>query len=554
MPERLLILGHAQQLDRFERQLELVAEPPVVVARLETDRIPGSADGLLQIESAVTAAMTSTSPDAAIVCLPAAFADAISAVRTVLRRLGLPDRYVPSMEDLIAGVGPRNLVEVDPAALLGRTPRSLDRGAAARVIEGRRVLITGAGGSIGGEIARLVAGQSPASLVLLERSENALFEIDRQVAAIAPELPRRAILHDVVDADRTREYFTSLRPDVVFHAAAHKHVPMMEDHPGAAIDNNVFGTLSVLEASVHAGTGRFVLISSDKAVNPVSVMGMTKRLAELCVRHVDRSTTTTCSMVRFGNVLASNGSVLETWTRQLRAGGPITVTDPRMTRYFMTIREAAGLVIEAAALVEPGHPRGDVFVLDMGEPVSIDGFARRFVEAHGLEPVPAAAIEIDQPGQAVSAPSGASAGPSTIRIVYTGARPGEKLHEDLGHRAEQMRPTAHPGINAWHEPWPEADLMEEILSALRPGRRVRDPRMLTADLRRLIARADAAMEAAAASSVSIGHAIGGGTIGGTGSAKPGGTSPGPRAAGPADGHSAPPAHPGRPAHSDGAVA
>jgi len=489
MPERLLLIGQARLLDRLERQLGLLDAPPTLVGRVATDEIDGEACVETAIERAATAD-DDARPDAALVCLPAAMTDLVTRIRTRLRRLGVPDRFVPTLEDLVAGVGPRNLLDIDPASLLGRTARPSDAAAIEGVITGRRVLVTGAGGSIGGEIARQVARHRPASLVLMDRAENPLFEIDRQVAMMAPDLPRRAVLHDVDEADRTREHLAAVRPDVVFHAAAHKHVPMMEDHPAAAIDNNLFGTVSVLDAAVHAGAERFVLISTDKAVNPVSVMGITKRLAELYVRHVDRIATTTCSMVRFGNVLGSAGSVLETWASQLRGGGPITVTDPRMTRYFMTIPEAAALVIEAAGLVDPGEPRGEVFVLDMGEPVSIDAFARRFVEAHGLEPVNGD----DATGDGTAGPGTPSGGASgTVRIVHTGIRPGEKLHEDLGHHAESMRPTRHPGINGWVEPQPDPALIERVLATLHRGRRVRDPRLLAAELRRLIAEAEASM-------------------------------------------------------------
>ncbi len=491
MPERLLLIGQRPLLDRLERQLALMTDPPAVLGRVHV----ADADADADLEPAIDAAVADATPDAALVCLPAAMAEGIARIRTRLRRLGVPDRFVPTLEDLVAGVGPRNLPDLDPASLLGRPARPVDEAAIDAVVAGRRVLVTGAGGSIGSEIARRVARHRPASLVLMDRAENPLFEIDRQVAMIAPDLPRRAMLHDVVEADRTRELLAQVRPEIVFHAAAHKHVPMMEDHPGAAIDNNLFGTLSVLEACVHAGAERFVLISTDKAVRPVSVMGITKRLAELAVRHVGRTATTSCSMVRFGNVLGSAGSVLETWASQLRGGGPITVTDPRMTRYFMTIPEAACLVIEAAGLVTPGDQRGEVFVLDMGEPVSIDAFARRFIAAHGLVPVSDrdddAASVLDPVIDTPTPPSHRG----TVRIVHTGVRPGEKLHEDLGHHAESMRPTRHPGINAWVEPLPDPDMMEQVLSRLHRGRRVHDPRLLAAELRRIAADVEASMNA-----------------------------------------------------------
>jgi FlaA1/EpsC-like NDP-sugar epimerase len=288
----------------------------------------------------------------------------------------------------------------------------------------------------------------------MERSENALFEIDRQIAARFPNLRRKAVLHDIADAEATRRVFNELKPDVVFHAAAHKHVPLMEDHPAHAVTNNLFGTKSVADAAIAAGTQRFVLISSDKAVNPTSVMGATKRLAEMYIQAMHRQCrehgdATRFSMVRFGNVLGSACSVLPIWSAQIAEGGPITVTDPRMTRYFMTIHEAASLVIQAGVL-QPDSATAGVFVLDMGEPVNILELAQRFVRQHGMEPLvvntngprssdvaASAEHDLDTPADAL------------IQIKITGARPGEKLHEELAYAAEQLRPSSHPGINVW---------------------------------------------------------------------------------------------------------
>jgi len=275
-----------------------------------------------------------------------------------------------------AGPAPR----IDLAALIGRTPHEMDREAVGRVLRGRRVLITGAGGSIGGELARVAAEFEPSLLVLMERAENALFEIDRQMARHFPGVQRKAVLHDVVDAEATLRLCQKITPQVVFHAAAHKHVPLMEDHPAHAVTNNLFGTKSIADAAVAVGAERFVMISSDKAVNPTSVMGATKRLAEMYVRGLggeianrkspiaNEGQGTRLSMVRFGNVLGSAASVLTIWAQQIAEGGPLTITDPRMTRYFMTIPEAATLVVQSAALEAGGV---GVFVLDMGEPVRI---------------------------------------------------------------------------------------------------------------------------------------------------------------------------------------
>ena len=247
------------------------------------------------------------------------------------------------------------------------------------------------------------------------------FEIDREIARLFPTIDRLAVLHDVTQADATLEMCIKHRPAVVFHAAAHKHVPMMEEHPAAAIENNFYGTRSIADAAAACAAERFVMISTDKAVNPSSVMGATKRLAELYVQEVDRRSQTVFSMVRFGNVLGSACSVLPIWTKQLGHGGPITVTDERMTRYFMTIPEASGLVLQAGAY----STGGEVFLLDMGEPVKILALAQRFVRSHGLEP-----------GEG-------------IEIKLTGARPGEKLFEELAYGGEDMQPTPHPSLCIW---------------------------------------------------------------------------------------------------------
>ncbi|MBY0261374.1 MAG: polysaccharide biosynthesis protein, partial [Phycisphaerales bacterium] len=345
-----------------------------------------------------------------------------------------------------AGAAP----QIDLGELIGRKPYEMDVDAVAKVITGKRVLITGAGGSIGSELAKVAAGLEPELLVLMERSENALFEIDRQIARHFPRVQRRAVLHDVVDAEATMRACVQIRPHAVFHAAAHKHVPLMEDHPAHAVGNNVFGTKSIADASVEAGAERFVLISSDKAVNPTSVMGATKRLAEMYVRGLgDRGHATRMSMVRFGNVLGSSASVLTIWAQQVAEGGPITITDPRMTRYFMTIPEAATLVVQSTTLDAAGpadRPAAPgVFVLDMGEPIRIVDLACRFARAHGLEP--RLCFEDKSAGDRVAAPAGRS-----IDVVTTGIRPGEKLHEELAYAAEQLLPTTHPGIRAWGGP------------------------------------------------------------------------------------------------------
>ena len=379
----------------------------------------------------------------AIVSLPASSVALWNTLRSRLKALKIETRRVPAIQDALeapAAFTPAH-PEIDLVELIGRTPYGIDRREVSRTIGGKRVLITGAGGSIGSEIARIAATFRPSELVLMERSENSLFEIDRQIARRFPDVPRRAVLHDVVDADATLRHCVNLKPQVVFHAAAHKHVPLMEDHPSHAVTNNLFGTKSIADAAHAVGAERFVMISSDKAVNPTSVMGATKRLAEMYVQALHRQSSmsggrTSFSMVRFGNVLGSACSVLPIWGAQLAEGGPITVTDPRMTRYFMTIHEAATLVIQSAAIDARSHGAASVYVLDMGEPVHITDLARRFITLSGFTP--------RLPGE-----QSTESNNRTVDIVFTGARPGEKLHEELAYAAEALRPTPFAGINAW---------------------------------------------------------------------------------------------------------
>jgi FlaA1/EpsC-like NDP-sugar epimerase len=457
-----IIIGLPETCRRLERQLDQLARGPAVLGWVLTggDLLGDAEAPVLGTVDELEAIVARRRPTLALVTLPAVMGALIAGVRGRLRRAGVPVRLMPMLEDLIADLGPRRRSEIDLASLLDRPPRAIDERAVRRVIQGKRVLITGAGGTIGSELARIVCRFDARALILVERSENALFEIDRQIARSFPERSRTALLHDVVEPAATLEHFRRLRPHVVFHAAAHKHVPMMEDHPAAAVDNNLFGTKSVADASHQVATERFVLISTDKAVNPRSIMGATKHLAELYVQHMSQRSDTDFSMVRFGNVLGSTGSVLDVWSREIAEGGPLTVTDPNMTRYFMTIPEAAALVIQSAALADRRCGRGAVFLLDMGEPIRVLDLARRFIELHGLEPI-------------------------AVDIVFTGARPGEKLHEQLACDAGALRPTRHPGIHAWPLPAPAPDVVESMLKALEPARRSPDAGELARTVRRL---------------------------------------------------------------------
>ena len=389
----------------------------------------------------------------AIVSLPIDDHATIARVRRAILDAGLEERFLPPVVDLLrrqppvlvglggppdsGGATMTTAPIIDLQALIGRPLRPTDEASLRELIGGRRVLVTGAGGSIGSELAMLCARLAPSAMILMERAENALFEIDRRLAWAHPSLTRRAMLHDVADREGTRRLLLHERPQVVFHTAAHKHVPLMEDHPAQAIANNLLGTASLVDAAVEAGVHRVVLVSTDKAVAPRSVMGATKRLAEAYGIAADQRARaqglpTRLAIVRFGNVLGSAASVLRIWSAQVAEGQPITITDRRMTRFFMTIGEAALLVAHAGALDPEDGPQNacGVYVLDMGQPVAIATLAERFVRAHGLEPVW----------------NSAEASPGQHAIVETGIRPGEKLHEALVHAAEQLVDTDCPGV------------------------------------------------------------------------------------------------------------
>jgi len=338
-----------------------------------------------------------------------------------LQDLGVPVLQVPSIEEITSGRA--RIDSLRPVAieeLLGRDPVPPNPELLGPGIRGKTVLVSGAGGSIGSELCRQVTRFAPAKLLLVERSEPALFHIDRELREVAPVgsglVP---LLADVGDEHRMRGIFEEHRPQVVFHAAAHKHVPLMEQQPGEALVNNSRKTLDLAKMAAHHGVGEFVMISTDKAINPTNVMGASKRVAEIGLQLLQKENPTMkITSVRFGNVLGSSGSVIPTFRRQIAAGGPVTVTHPEVTRYFMSVAEAVGLVLSAGRLGKGG----EIFVLDMGEPVKIEAMARQLIELSGFEP-----------GR-------------EIEIRYTGLRPGEKLYEELSHKEEVTEKTDHPKI------------------------------------------------------------------------------------------------------------
>jgi FlaA1/EpsC-like NDP-sugar epimerase len=327
---------------------------------------------------------------------------------------------VPSASELQDGSARIERVRsIEPEDLLGREPVELDEPGIAGLLAGKTVLVTGAGGSIGSELCRQVARYGPARLVLYELSEFALYQIEQQLGELHPQVPLVRLMGDVKDLEHLRATFQRYRPQVIFHAAAFKHVPLMEEENAwAAIQNNILGTWNAATAAAETEAERFVLISTDKAVNPTSVMGATKRAAEMVLSQLaTRGHRTVFSAVRFGNVLGSSGSVIPKFKEQIARGGPVTVTHPEITRYFMTIAEAVRLVLQAAVLAESGQ----VYVLDMGEPMKIVELARDMIRLSGHR-------EQD------------------IGIVFSGLRPGEKLYEELLTDSDQTLPSRHPRL------------------------------------------------------------------------------------------------------------
>lgn len=354
-----------------------------------------------------------------IIAMPSARGTLIRQILETASLAGITTRTVPSIADLFTGkVAITTLRPIEIQDLLRREPVVTDPSAIGQLITQRTVLITGAGGSIGSELCRQIAVLEPTLLVILDHSENQIFEIQGELARTHPNLAFLPVIADVRNAPRIREVFLRFRPFVVFHAAAHKHVPLMEENVIEAVTNNILGTRNVVDAAIDADVEHFVLISTDKAVRPTSIMGASKRIAEMVVRRAAMREGRHFVAVRFGNVLGSRGSVIPTFLSQIERGGPITVTHPEMRRYFMTIPEAVQLVLQAGAL----GANGELFVLDMGEPVRILDLARDLIRLSGLE----------EGGD--------------IEIKFTGLRPGEKLYEEVLFGDEEIGETAHPKI------------------------------------------------------------------------------------------------------------
>ena len=352
-----------------------------------------------------------------IFAIPTASAADKKEILNICKETGCKLRTLPGMYQLANGeVKISQLKEVELTDLLGRDPITIDNEEVFGMISGKTILVTGGGGSIGSELCRQIAKHSPKQLIIFDIYENNAYEIQQELKRSNPDLNLVTLIGSVRNTHRISSVMQDYKPDIVFHAAAHKHVPLMEDSPNEAIKNNVMGTYKTARAAIETGVSKFVLISTDKAVNPTNIMGATKRICEMIIQMLDREQkTTTFVAVRFGNVLGSNGSVIPLFKKQIAEGGPVTVTHKDIIRYFMTIPEAVSLVLQASYYAKGG----EIFVLDMGEPVKIDDMARNLIKLSGYKP------------------------DEDIKIVYTGLRPGEKLYEEKLMAEEGMGTTAN---------------------------------------------------------------------------------------------------------------
>ncbi|MDE6516354.1 MAG: polysaccharide biosynthesis protein [Acetatifactor sp.] len=354
--------------------------------------------------------------DEIIIAIPSASRSALKPLIEICKETGRRIQILPGMYQIIKGdVNVSNLREVQIEDLLGRDPIEVNVDEIIGYVQDKVVLVTGGGGSIGSELCRQVARHNAKQLIILDVYENNAYEIQQELRRDYPELDLVVLIGSVRNTMRVEDIFREYRPDIVYHAAAHKHVPLMEDSPNEAIKNNVFGTLKVATAADRYGTGKFVLISTDKAVNPTNVMGASKRICEMVIQNMNRKSKTEYVAVRFGNVLGSNGSVVPLFKKQIEKGGPVTVTHPDIIRYFMTIPEAVSLVLQAGAYAKGG----EIFVLDMGEPMKILDLAKNMIKLSGYR--------VDE----------------DIKIEFTGLRPGEKMYEELLMREEGLKETAN---------------------------------------------------------------------------------------------------------------
>jgi FlaA1/EpsC-like NDP-sugar epimerase len=433
---RVLVLGAGDAGEMIVREMRkdggyqpvgfIDDDPSKVGSSIHGVMVLGTRDELPRVVAA-------TKPHEVLVGIPTADPAVVRDFVRLLEPFNLPITTLPTLEQLVNGkISVKHIRPLAIEDLLPRSQVTLDAEQAQRLVRGRRVLVTGAGGSIGSELCRQIATLDPESLILYERYENSLYQIATELVDRGVTVPIHPAIGDITDAGRVDAVFAEHRPHLVFHAAAHKHVPLMEANPCEAVKNNVLGTRTIAEAAREYRVERFVLVSTDKAANPSSVMGATKRVAELTVAAVSAGARTRFVTVRFGNVLGSNGSVIPRMLEQIRTGGPVTVTHPEIRRYFMLIPEAVQLVLQAAALA-----RGrETFVLDMGEPIKVLDVARNLIRLSGFVP--------DQ----------------DIPIAFVGLRPGEKLVEELVGEGEQIEPAGTDKL--FRVPWPTSADLESL--------------------------------------------------------------------------------------------
>ena len=375
-----------------------------------------------------------------LIAIPSASSKEMQEIVAACEEANITFRTLPSIQDLASGKSViKELRDVNIDDLLGRETISLDWQSIRSDCVNKRILVTGGGGSIGSELCRQIAELSPACLIIIEQSEYNLYSIEHQLRKKYPKLKLAVYLGDVADSVLTERVFTKFKPEIVYHAAAYKHVPMLEDQARIATQNNILATELIADLANKYHCQKFILISTDKAVNPSSIMGTTKRVAEIYCQLINKSSETKYITVRFGNVLASAGSVIPLFQKQIAEGGPVTVTHPDITRYFMTIPEATQLILQAGAIGEGG----EIFVLDMGEPVKIDYLARQLILLSGKKPG------------------------DDIEVVYTGLRPGEKRYEELFHPSEELMPTKHQKIMLAMSRETDSESVRNRLSELR---------------------------------------------------------------------------------------
>lgn len=377
--------------------------------------------------------------DEIIIAIPSASRNQLKPILEICKETGCRMRILPGMYQLINGdVSISKLREVQIEDLLGRDPIEVNVDEIIGYVKHKVILVTGGGGSIGSELCRQIAQHEPKQLIIFDIYENGAYEIQQELKQKYPDLELIVLIGSVRNADRVNEIFRIYRPDIVYHAAAHKHVPLMEDSPNEAVKNNVFGTLKVAKAADCYGTTKFVLISTDKAVNPTNIMGASKRICEMVIQKLNRTSKTEYVAVRFGNVLGSNGSVIPLFKKQIENGGPVTVTSPDIIRYFMTIPEAVSLVLQAGAYAKGG----EIFVLDMGEPVKILDLAKNLIKLSGYR--------VDE----------------DIKIEFVGLRPGEKMYEELLLNEEGLQETANKMIYIGKPIEYDAEIFEQQLDRL----------------------------------------------------------------------------------------